>query len=134
MDQRLLNLYCDPYFYFHQCVEFSDFVVVTAWNPRSIPQWNWDNVENNQRLLAEINHTDCYRVSVGNTDFSWWEESYAVDIPLSDALAIGNSFDQNAIYCVEDENLFLVLCLNGQRIHLGSWRQRCVKNFSERLK
>jgi len=134
LEQHLLNIYCDPYFYFHQHVELSDFMVVTAWNPRSLPQSNRENAENNQRLLAEINHTDCYRVSVGNADFSWWEESYAVDIQLAEALFLGNRFEQNAIYRVEGEELFLVTCLNGQHVHLGGWRRRCVKHFSEEQK
>ena len=131
MERHLLNIYCNPYFYFHRRIALNGFVVVTAWNPRSMPQLKQVNVENNQRLLAEINHTDCYGVSVGNADFSWWEESYAFDLQLSDALSLGNRFGQNAIYHVEGEDLFLVTCLNGQHVHLGGWRHRCVKHFSE---
>jgi hypothetical protein len=104
----------------------SQFAIITAWNPKSIWLSKSDNDRNNQHLAQEVSHTCWCSVQVGNKDFSWFEESFAVQISQHEALELGRKYQQNAIYYVEGERLFLLSCLEEQsKVALGNWRSRC---------
>lgn len=126
IDSRLWQAYCDPYFLFEQQIIFNRFAIITAWNPQSELLSNKDNDRSNQHLAQEISHTCWSSVQVGNRDFSWMEESFAVQLSVEEAIELGRKYLQNAIYYVEGEELFLLSCKEEQnKVSLGDWRKRC---------
>ncbi|AIW15027.1 DUF3293 domain-containing protein [Vibrio tubiashii] len=126
IDSDLWQAYCDPYFRFERQLMCSQFAIITAWNPKSIWLSKSDNDRNNQHLAQEVSHTCWCGVQVGNKDFTWFEESFAVQISQHEALELGRKYQQNAIYYVEGERLFLLSCLEEQsKVALGNWRSRC---------
>lgn len=126
IDAQLWQAYSEPYFRFNQPVHFAKFAIITAWNPASVWLSKSDNDRNNRHLAAEIDHTCWCSVDVGNQDFSWMEESFAIEISLQQALKLGRKYRQNAIYYIEGEQLFLLSCVGQQsKVALGEWRSRC---------
>nr|WP_243468251.1 DUF3293 domain-containing protein [Vibrio vulnificus] len=64
-------------------------------------------------------------VLVADKACCWSEESFAVEINLNYALNLAREFQQNAIYFVEQGELFLVSCLSDERKEsLGPFDQR----------
>jgi len=126
IDAQLWQAYCDPYFRFEQQLVCDQFAIITAWNPGSIWLSKVDNDINNQRLAQEMSHTCWCNVQVGNEDFSWMEQSFAVQIGQGKARELGRKYGQNAIYYVEGETLYLLSCIEEQsKVSLGNWRSRC---------
>jgi hypothetical protein len=127
VDAQMWQAYCDPYFRFERDIEYQNFAIITAWNPGSVWVSTQENHRNNRHLAAEIGHTCCISVDVGNHDFSWSEASFAASISQSQALELGRKYGQNAIYYVEREILYLLSCLDKKqpRVLLGDWRPRC---------
>lgn len=127
IDAQLWQAYCQPYFRLEHDIDYDNFAIITAWNPGSVSLPAQQNHRNNRYLAAEIGHTCCVLLDVGNRDFSWYEESFAVAISQSRALELGRKYDQNAIYYVQGEELYLLSCLEKQqaKVLLGDWRSRC---------
>lgn len=126
IDSPLWQAYCDPYFHFERQISFSNFAIITAWNPKSELLSKKDNDRNNQHLAQDISHTCWCGIQVGNKDFSWMEESFAVQVTAAEAIALGRKYQQNAIYFIEGEELFLLSCIEEQnKVSLGDWRKRC---------
>lgn len=64
-------------------------------------------------------------VLVGNQDFTWSEASFAVKVDMRLALDIAKEFQQNAIYYIENKELFLVSCFADEtKQSLGSMTSR----------
>ncbi|MBC3616746.1 DUF3293 domain-containing protein [Vibrio metschnikovii] len=96
-----------------------NFAIITAWNPRSVCLSEDENRRNNRRLQQALIGYDLTDVIVGNDDFSWYEESFAVVMPLADAVVLAGQFAQNALYYVQDGQVILQSCLDHQRFNLG---------------
>lgn len=128
IDAKLWQAYSDPYFRFEGKIKYENFAIITAWNPQSVWLSPNENYRNNQNLAAEIGHTCCMLVDVGNFDFSWYEQSFAAEISQSRALELGQKYGQNAIYYVHREQLFLLSCLEQKqaKVLLGEWQHRCI--------
>ncbi|WP_167469896.1 DUF3293 domain-containing protein [Vibrio aquaticus] len=126
MDDALWQTYCDPYFRFESQLHSENFAIITAWNPASVWLSNIDNTRNNQHLEKDISHTCYSHVLVGDKTFTWAEASFATAMSLEEALELGKKYQQNAIYYVQGEALFLISCLRHQRSILhGKWQERC---------
>lgn len=131
-DEQLSLAYREPYFRFLKPWDCHAFAIITAWNPASVLLSDIDNYRRNKQLSDDLTSYDRAKVWVGNQDFSWKEESYAVALNLDVAIEIGKRYQQNAIYYVDKRNvekkqLFLISCLDdATKILLGDWQHRCV--------
>ncbi|MDR9828375.1 DUF3293 domain-containing protein, partial [Vibrio sp. FNV 38] len=85
-------------------------VVVTAWNPFSQELDIQENTDNNQVLEREIEHRCYSKVLVSNENMSWSEESFVVETSLEEGLLLAEKYEQNAIYWVMNQHVFLVYC------------------------
>ena len=126
IDAFLWQQYSDPYFKFTCQPILDEFAIITAWNPKSQRQSKLENDRCNHNLVKEFGHTYFSEVLVGDSSFSWAEISFAVAISEQQALEIGKKYQQNAIYYVVKDELFLLSCFaDGTKVNLGSWLQRC---------
>lgn len=126
IDAQVLAAYLDPYFQFRDDIASDTFAIVTGWNPASRWLSKDENRRNNQQLRQEIDHTYHVEVLVGNRDFSWVEESFAIEMDRENAIELGKRFNQNAIYFVEKEQLYLLSCLSERYCQkIERWRERC---------
>ncbi|WP_434997108.1 DUF3293 domain-containing protein [Vibrio scophthalmi] len=125
MDAHLWKIYCDPYFKFDKIIELNDFVVITASNPKSVKLSDGENSIRNKHLSDDLQHFHPVKLWVGNYDFSWFEEGFAAQISLSIAVELAHKYQQNAIYFVQDGQLFLLSCRSDKtQIDLGEWCHR----------
>ncbi|EKM30065.1 hypothetical protein VCHENC02_4182 [Vibrio harveyi] len=66
-------------------------------------------------------------VTVGDQTFEWFEESYAAELAPQAAIDLANQFQQNAIYYVIDDELYLIACSEPEVLHkLGTIQPRLV--------
>ncbi|WP_428771309.1 DUF3293 domain-containing protein [Vibrio sp.] len=127
IDARLWQNYRDSYFCFTQWPEWDSYAIVTAWNPASQRLSNKDNHANNQRLLKALSGFNYVQVRVGNKDFSWVEDSFAVAIPLERARRLAQQFGQNAIYFIQSNRLYLYSCIDSSQVCIGDLVERIDK-------
>ncbi|USD40665.1 DUF3293 domain-containing protein [Vibrio sp. SCSIO 43135] len=127
IDAYLWEAYSDCYFRFsNHCTE-PCFAIVTAWDPASKLMPYQYNFVKNQHLQQSLNCYSWTKVLVGDQQFSWSEESFAVAISSQKAVALGKQYQQNAVYYVEHGELFLLSCLKDKTVkHLGKLVERCV--------
>ncbi|MFT5719633.1 MAG: hypothetical protein ACI9T7_003848 [Oleiphilaceae bacterium] len=101
------------------------FAILTAFNPRSIVLTHSDNakrniaLENNLTMLTDAWMPICCR----SLDGYWAEPSFAVDLPFEQVFKLAKVFEQNAIYWIENNRLYLVpVLLEGiETQNLGKW-------------
>ena len=126
IDAHFWRAYQQPYFRFEALPLAKQFAIITAWNPGSEWRTQAENDSNNRHLAVDLVHTGYSRVLVGNQNFSWAEESFAAPMTPIRAVELGRKFAQNAIYFIENEQLFLLSCIDDMpRLPLGNWRERC---------
>ncbi len=127
IDTSLWNSYSNSFFHFESQWDISDYVVITAWNPRSNLRSKRDNCITNQELEKRLQHVNYASVIVGDSGFKWYEESFAVEIPIDEAISLANDFQQLAIYYVASGNLYLIACAEpDKKHHIGEIRNRLV--------
>jgi hypothetical protein len=80
---------------------WSSYVIITAWNPRSIEVDYEENLIQNLKLLQDIVEMDLYVYpAVGKSKDNYWkpEESWCVfNIGLEKGQSLGQKYNQNAI-------------------------------------
>ncbi|PFG45221.1 uncharacterized protein DUF3293 [Vibrio sp. ES.051] len=127
IDASLWNAYSEALFDFKAEWSTSSYAVITAWNPYSILRSKEDNCISNQALEKQLQHVNYTRVTVGNRSFTWYEESFAAELTPESAVGLANCFQQNAIYYVIDDELYLIACSEPKLMHkLGSIKPRLV--------
>ncbi len=125
IDAHFWQAYCDPYFKFENRIPTGEFVIITAQNPASKKLSEEENCIRNKCLQCDLEQYNFEFVSVGNNDFSWAEESFVCRISLSFAIELARKYQQNAIYFVQEEQLFLLSCLSDRtNINLVNWLHR----------
>lgn len=124
IEPRLWQTYQNVCFCFENENLFDSFAVITAWNPKSIRLSENENYVNNLRLQQAIANYDWNEVRVGDPGFDWFEDSFAVAMPLAAALRLAKEFGQNAIYYVTDGELWLHACASRQAYCLGPLRNK----------
>lgn len=130
VNQQLWQSYSEPYFHFSNQYEAATFAIITAWNPESKRLSDIDNKQRNEALKEELTGLHMQTMWAGNRDFSWKEESFAVAISRERAIELGKKYQQNAIYFIERERLFLLSCLeDATETELGYFQCRCVEGF-----
>ncbi len=127
IDAILWYSYSNSFFRFESEWNVLSYVVITAWNPHSHLRSKEDNCITNQELEKYLQHTNYQPVTVGDRDFKWYEESFAVEISIDDAISLANEFQQNAIYYVTRGELYLIACADPDRKHyVGEISNRLV--------
>lgn len=90
----------------------NNLCVVTAYNPYGSDDSIEQNIYRNSELAHELKAIaqEVIEVYAGNEDFSYCEMSYIFDCTKEKAIALGNKWQQNAIFWIEAGNLYLVAC------------------------
>ena len=105
----------------------TEFVVLSAYATTGEVWTPERNARADSELAAELKaRTDWIVRIVGYSPMSGHAEpSWAVELPLSEARAIGRRFQQDAIYHVSNDDLAAVPCKDQWRmIYVGSFRER----------
>ncbi|WP_281187925.1 DUF3293 domain-containing protein [Vibrio harveyi] len=127
IDASLWNAYSESFFRFHAEWEVTNYAVITAWNPYSNLRSKEENCISNHKLEQQLNHVKSVPVTVGDQTFEWFEESYAAELTPQAAIDLANQFQQNAIYYVIDDELYLIACSEPEVLHkLGTIQPRLV--------
>lgn len=127
IDASLWNAYSESFFRFHAEWKVTSYAVITAWNPYSNLRSKEENCISNHKLEKQLNHVKYVPVTVGDQAFEWFEESYAAELTPKAAIALANQYQQNAIYYVIDDELYLIACANPKVMHkLGAITLRLV--------
>ncbi|MCL9773362.1 DUF3293 domain-containing protein [Vibrio methylphosphonaticus] len=114
VNAQLWDSYANACFRFEGEWRAKQYAIITAWNPRSIHLSNDYNIIKNNELIIDIYGRSKLKVVVGDANFDWYEESYAVEMTLLEACDLGQKYHQNAIYYVDNGVLLLVPC-DGER-------------------
>ena len=108
----------------------SSFAILTADNPGSnvLPKSVNKNAANT--LLRELHDLQCHPIEIrgSSRDLDYSECSYIAQISKQDALHIGERYQQNAIYWVDNNKLYLIPCTAAQ-----DHEEEYLGLFSERL-
>ena len=128
--QSLWQVYKDIYFaWMHSPLPGNRFYIVTAWNPRSASVSAEQNRREQSKFTKELARLGIRYalVRAGNQDFSYYEESLAIDAPLSVARSLAQKYEQNAIYECEGDTLRLIpIMMPGHTTEeIGSFSSRC---------
>ncbi|WP_406666322.1 DUF3293 domain-containing protein [Gallaecimonas sp. GXIMD1310] len=108
-----------------------DFAVITACNPRSKVLSDQFNDSRDRQLEAELDLAglDARPLWGCSPDWQYREKSWAVRMSQAQAEALGRRLEQNAIYWVSQDLLYLVPCLLHSRetCVLGRFSERCYQ-------
>lgn len=106
----------------------TSFGVITACNPDGKNQTDADNqiaTESLRRALQEQGLVH-FPVIGGSPDFTHQEAGYGVMLgSADDAVAWGRKFQQEAIFWVEEDTVFLISCSDPQLLPVGKWSDLC---------
>ncbi|CCN45409.1 conserved hypothetical protein [Vibrio nigripulchritudo MADA3029] len=123
IDSSLIQAYLATYFYTDKPIAFHRFCVITACNPRSKKVSDFDNNLRNKQLEADLAEHVHQPVLAGDETKQWCEESYIVEISLQKAIKLAKRYEQNAIYYIEDGELFLVF-VSGEQMSAGTFSEK----------
>jgi hypothetical protein len=102
------------------------FVLITAWATTG-EEWPEEKNHEADRAL-EQRLVDAgvwyHRVTGFSPATGHAEPGWAVELPVTDALALGREFKQDAIYVVDDDRMAVVRCEGGETAVVGSFRER----------
>jgi len=122
----LWQAYSETIFYLNVPIYYTKYVIVTACNPFSIRGSEHDNRNRNTKLLKRLEGENFVSLFAGDRKKQWLEESFAVEISLQKGLNLARDFEQNAIYYVENDELWL-LSVDENREYLGKMSQKLDK-------
>ena len=102
------------------------FAILTAHNRDGQTEDAGQNEKHDTGLIQQLEELQCWRWRIvgGSPDFRHAEPGWAIEVPLANALALGNLFKQEAIFWVDGDALSLVACDQTETQALGSWRDR----------
>jgi hypothetical protein len=108
----------------------SSFAILTADNPGSNVLPKSVNKKATNALLQELHDLQCCPIEIrgSSRDLDYSECSYIAQISKQDALRIGERYQQNAIYWVDNNKLYLISCTAAQHDE-----EEYLGLFSERL-
>ncbi|WP_166838629.1 DUF3293 domain-containing protein [Rheinheimera pleomorphica] len=127
---NLWESYKTSIFLCHQALNCDvDFAIISAQNPAGQTEHPYLNSRRDNELQACLNRQRLpYRSVIGSApDLSFQEKSWIVLCDKSQAIQLALQFEQNAIYWVEQGELFLVpVLLSQQEEKLGRFTERMV--------
>jgi len=107
--------------------------IITAFNPWGNPRVSEENNYQNRELAHELMRSkiEYYEICAGNQDFSYFEPSFLVRCSKQKGLALARSWQQNAIFWIEQSQLYLLPCQpliiddkEVKQAHLGEFMRR----------
>lgn len=105
------------------------FVIISAYATTG-ETWSAErNAVADQRLHAELLRRACTpkRITGYDPETGHAEPSWAVELPMAEALAVGRDFLQDAIFVVQGDDLLVALCNNPQVPQtVGHFRERML--------
>lgn len=106
---------------------YHSFAILTAFNPRSIVLNNLDNQKRNKVLESELAMLTAsyFPVICCAQDSRWEEAGYIVEIGAEQAYQFATRWQQNAIYWVDGNQLYLVPVL------LEGFKKQRLGEFSD---
>ncbi|MED5523233.1 DUF3293 domain-containing protein [Gallaecimonas pentaromativorans] len=107
-----------------------DFAIVTAHNPRGKLLSEQANHHRDLQLAAELTAAGVKAQSLWgcSPDLKHREKSWALVMAKTPALALGQKLEQNAIFWVQNDELYLLPCLLEQPpCFLGLFSERIVE-------
>ena len=104
------------------------FVIITACNPMDKHLEHEQNQKLNADLLKKLNHFKRKVISITgcSLDLKHQEPSYLIELGLEEGVLVGRSFNQRAIYWIDNDHLYLIDCTTEEKEPVGS--------FSEKIK
>ncbi|WP_111979864.1 DUF3293 domain-containing protein [Algibacillus agarilyticus] len=125
------ELYKSTKFVFQQTVSSEiDFAIISACNPRGQILTSSHNRIRDKALQNDIYHLDAiYRSVYGcSPSLDFHEKSWLVGIDKIAAIQLAIKYEQNAIFWVEQGQLYLVPCLltTESEVHLGLFKERLI--------
>ena len=104
------------------------FAIITAWNPMDRPTSGAENVREDEALrrTLELKARPYFRATGCSPDLSHREPGWGVQMPKTDAIALGRRFGQRAIWWIENGQLTLIHCTDGEEIPIGKFDLRIV--------
>ena len=104
----------------------ASFAIITAWNPMDRPATRRENdlADEALRRSLELRQLPYLRVTGCSPDFSHREPGWGARLSKEDAIRLGKRFGQRAIWWVENDELILVMCEDGNETPLGSFQLR----------
>ena len=104
----------------------ASFAIITAYNPlgRHAPESRNQHQDQTLRAVLVGRGGSPVRVTGCDPVGEHREPGWAVELPLKEALEVGRTFKQDAIYYVEDEVLSLHECRGDRQWSLGAFAER----------
>lgn len=130
--EPLLDLYATTVFLCSKPVHFSEFAIITACNPNGELLNLQENKKLNNLLTQQINQYEFIEIVGASPDLTHQEASFAVKVSKDEAIRIAKQFQQNAIFWVEQGEVFIVsagLCFQTREI--GRFTKRCQFSSAE---
>jgi len=113
LDNNLWSTYQKTWFKLSKLPNLNkNLCVITAFNPHGIARLKDQNIYQNRELAHELKAMaiDVIELLAGNEDFSYYEPSYIFECERHKAVALGVKWQQNAIFWVEQGQLYLLAC------------------------
>lgn len=114
IDAHLWSAYSKILIEFDAEWDCDNYVIITAWNPRSFKLSNELNCIKNLDLEQKIKKYNYQNVKVGDASFHWVEDSFALEMSVNLGCELAQKYQQNTIYWVKNGVLFLVSCGDNQ--------------------
>lgn len=129
--ERLWQYYQETWFIVHQdAEETASFAIITAHNPKGqVLSEEQNGLLDQQLQQAMARRQERSRQIIGcSPDRRHQEKSWMVYTTRRRALVLAEQFQQNALYWVDNDELWLVPCLlqNYPAVRLGSFKQRLI--------
>ena len=122
----LLDLYATTVFLCAQPVTFLQFAIITGYNPSGRMLLDSENKKLNILLSQQINQYEYIEIIGTSPDLSHQEPSFAINMPLAEAKKLAVAYQQNAIFWVQDDEVFIESAgLYFERVAIGGFKQRC---------
>ena len=99
------------------------FAVVTAHNPSGKELTAGENSSRNEQLQQQIfeKNFSFFPVTGFDPGSDYAEPGYGINCTEDEAIALAKSWDQEAIFYVEDWTIYLTACADGKREVHGTW-------------
>jgi len=104
------------------------FAIITGWNPMDRPTSGAENIREDEALrrTLELKARPYFRATGCSPDLSHREPGWGVEMPKEDAVTLGRRFGQRAIWWIENGNLTLIACEDGEEMPIGKFDLRVV--------
>ena len=105
------------------------FGIVTACNPDGVEVGSAENLRLDRELGSLLSSSDVkhFRVTGGSRDMTHAEPGYGCLVDRERIVELGRKWNQEAVFWVEGDNLFLIPCATRQEFELlGSFRERVI--------